>query len=200
MYNNAAMEEEDDGRGEGGARAYQVHEGGSGMGSRFSRWIKNLTGGGADDEEEYEDEAAEAETVATGAFATAPRTAAAGVATGTGYNVRASGGSQGTPRRDTFRLAHAREGSITVMPVSSFADIQKAADRLKSGEPQIVNLEKTPPEVAERLIDFLNGVTYALDGFVEKVAEGAYLFTPSHIAIQTDGPEPPAPKPFFDRV
>jgi cell division inhibitor SepF len=197
MYNNAAMEEEDEPRGQGG-----------GFGGRFSRWFKNLTGNGVEDDEEDEYAVEEAEAVATGgarSYAAPAAQAAAGggyattSATGGGYNARMSGGSQGTPRRDTFRIAHAREGSITVMPVSSFADIQKAADRLKSGEPQIVNLEKTPPEVAERLIDFLNGVTYALDGFVEKVADGAYLFTPSHIAIQTDGPEPPAPKPFFDR-
>jgi len=206
MYNNAAMEEEDEPRGQGG-----------GLGSRFSRWVRNLTGNGADeDEDEYGVE--DADATGNARVYAAPAAVAAGdvraQAVGSGgtagggvyastpgsYNARVSGGSVGSPRKDTFRIAHAREGSITVMPVSSFADIQKAADRLKAGEPQIVNLEKTPPEVAERLIDFLNGVTYALDGFVEKVAEGAYLFTPSHIAIQTDGPEPPAPKPFFDRV
>ena len=104
-----------------------------------------------------------------------------------------------TPRRDTFRIA-AIKGSITVTQVSNFGDTQKVADRLKGGEPQVVNLEETPPEVAERLIDFLNGVTYALDGYVEKVAEGAYLFTPAHIAIHAEGPEPPQPKPFFDRL
>lgn len=100
-------------------------------------------------------------------------------------------------RRNTFRIASAREGSISVMPVGTFADIQKAADRLKSGEPQIINLERTPPEVSERLIDFLNGVTYALDGYVEKISEGAYLFTPSHIAIHAETSEPKTP--FFDR-
>ena len=84
------------------------------------------------------------------------------------------------------------------MPASSFADIQRAADRLKQGEPQIINFEKTPPAIAERLIDFLNGVTYALDGCVEKVAEGAYLFTPANVAIHADTPEPQN-KPFFDR-
>jgi cell division inhibitor SepF len=104
-----------------------------------------------------------------------------------------------TPRRDTFRVA-AIKGSITVTQVANFGDTQKVADRLKGGEPQVINLEDTPPEIAERLIDFLNGVTYALDGYVEKVAEGAYLFTPAHIAIHAEGPEPPQPKPFFDRL
>jgi FtsZ-interacting cell division protein YlmF len=115
------------------------------------------------------------------------------------YRPAATAAAAAAPRRDTFRIASAREGSISVMPVTSFGDIQKAADRLKGGEPQIINLEKTPAELTERLIDFLNGVTYALDGFVEKISEGAYLFTPSHIAIHADGPETAQPKPFFDR-
>lgn len=104
-----------------------------------------------------------------------------------------------TRSNTTFRLASVREGSITIMPAASFADVQKAADRLKQGEPQILNLEKTPPEVAERLIDFLNGVTYALDGYVEKVAEGAYLFTPANVMIHADKVSE-QPKPFFDRL
>jgi cell division inhibitor SepF len=107
-----------------------------------------------------------------------------------------------SPGRNAFRVASVRDSAITVMPASSFADIQRAADRLKKGEPQIVNLEKTPPDMAERLIDFLNGVTYALDGCVEKVAEGAYLFTPAHVAIHADGGVPApatAHRPFFDR-
>jgi cell division inhibitor SepF len=98
-----------------------------------------------------------------------------------------------------FRIASIK-GSITLQTIENFADTQKVADRLKAGEPQVVNLEKTTPDVAERLIDFLNGVTYALDGYVEKVAEGAYLFTPSHIAIHAEGPQPPQANPFFDRI
>jgi cell division inhibitor SepF len=104
-----------------------------------------------------------------------------------------------TEQRHTFRIAQIR-GSISLTQVANFTDTQKVADRLKSGEPQIVNLEKTEPATAERLIDFLNGVTYALDGCVEKVSDGAYLFTPAHIAIRADGPEPAQPKPYFDRL
>ena len=114
------------------------------------------------------------------------------------YDEREAAPGSRTPRQ-TFRIASLRESTITVMPVMDFADIQRAADRLKSGEPQVINLEKTPPEISERLIDFLNGVTYALDGEVQRVAEGAYLYTPSHITIHAEGSEPPQPKPFFDR-
>jgi cell division inhibitor SepF len=113
---------------------------------------------------------------------------------------RPPAGSGESPRRtDTFRIAAIR-GSIALTTIANFADTQKVADRLKAGEPQIVNLERTDSDVAERLIDFLNGVTYALDGCVEKISEGAYLFTPQHIAINANGPEPPQPKPYFDRL
>ena len=115
------------------------------------------------------------------------------------HSHRSSATQPHSRRNETLRIATNREGSITVMPVTSFTDIQRAADRLKAGEPQIINLERTPAEVSERLIDFLNGVTYALDGYVEKVSEGAYLFTPSHIAIHAETSGASDPKPFFDR-
>ena len=195
MY-NAGRDDEHEG--------YEPEERGGTLGSSFSRWWNNLRGRGEEDVEPELENDPEPLTATATADARSPLRMAHATNFATAYNTRQSGGSQyavnTSPRRsETIRIAAAREGSITVMPVTSFADIQKCADRLKSGEPQIVNLEKTPPEVAERLIDFLNGVTYALDGFVEKVSEGAYLFTPSHIIIQTDGPEQPAPKPFFDR-
>ena len=192
MYNAAARNDEQSTVDAGDDRG--------GLGSSFSKWWNNLRGRGADDYDIEDDNEPETAT------ATAERPAlrmAQNTGGASAYPVHASGGSsyaQGTSARrgETIRIAAAREGSITVMPVTSFADIQKCADRLKAGEPQIVNLERTPPEVAERLIDFLNGVTYALDGFVEKISDGAYLFTPAHILIQTDGPEA-TPKPFFDR-
>ena len=128
----------------------------------------------------------------------APRSGAAATLT-TAPAVAATAATNMTTRNTTYRLSSVRDSSITIMPANSFADVQKAADRLKQGEPQILNLEKTSPEVAERLIDFLNGVTYALDGYVEKVADGAYLFTPANMAIHADRPSE-QPKPFFDRL
>ena len=138
--------------------------------SRFGRWFK-----GRDDEDEEYEEAEPVRPVAAPAAQARPQ------------------------RREGLRFATAgREDSIRVMPVASFSDIQKAADCLKAGEPQIVNLEKTPADVAERLIDFLNGVTYALDGYVEKIAEAAYLFTPPHIAIHAEASDPGQARPFVN--
>ena len=116
-----------------------------------------------DDYEEEEDVAAENQTQPIPASA------------------RASGGSYNPLKRGTtLRIDQARQTRITVRrAVQTFDDARRAADGLKDGQQQIVNLEQTPADMAERITDFLNGATYALDGSVEKIGEQVYLFTPS---------------------
>ncbi|MCL6518975.1 MAG: cell division protein SepF [Armatimonadota bacterium] len=83
----------------------------------------------------------------------------------------------------TLRLHSARVSHVSVRQPTSFEDARLAADGLKEGRQQIINLEKSDQEMSERIIDFLNGVTYALNGFVEKVGERVYLFAPSNVVI-----------------
>ena len=100
-----------------------------------------------------------------------------------------AGGSAGFIRRPTpsLRLEHSRRTHVTVRrAVQSFDDARRAADGLKGGQQQIINLETTDPDMAERIIDFLNGSTYALDGSVEKIGEQVYLFTPHNICIDVE--------------
>ncbi len=100
----------------------------------------------------------------------------------------------------TLKLQSTRVSYVSVRLPQSFDDARLAADGLKDGRQQIVNLEKTTPEMSERIIDFLNGVTYALNGFVEKVGDRVYLFAPSNVMI--DVPEDlhkASPGLMFDR-
>lgn len=117
--------------------------------------------------------------------------------------VSRSGGSLNPLRRPStnLRLDHGRRTHVTVRrSVQSFDDARRAADGLKSGEQQIVNLEQTPNDMAERIIDFLNGATYALDGSVEKIGEQVYLFTPASVTIDVeDKPAPGSRTSFLDR-
>lgn len=101
---------------------------------------------------------------------------------------RASGGSYNPLRRGaTLRMDQTRQTHITVRrAVQSFDDARRAADGLKDGQQQIVNLEQTPVDMCERIIDFLNGATYALDGSVEKIGEQVYLFTPASVVIDIE--------------
>ena len=90
---------------------------------------------------------------------------------------------QATP----LRLQTARNGRVAVrLNAQVFEDAKQAADGLKSGEYQIVNLERATPQMGERIIDFLNGVCYALDGTVERVGEKVYMFVPANVAVEVD--------------
>lgn len=82
------------------------------------------------------------------------------------------------------KINPARVNHVSVRQPLSFDDARLAADGLKDGRQQIVNLERTNQAMSERIIDFLNGVTYALNGFVEKISDRVYLFAPSNVVIE----------------
>jgi cell division inhibitor SepF len=91
-------------------------------------------------------------------------------------------------KRAAIRLESSRDVRVAVRQNAvAFNDARVAADGLKSGQQQIVNLERATPQMAERIIDFLNGVTYALDGSVEKIGEKVYLFAPANVHVEMDG-------------
>ncbi len=90
-------------------------------------------------------------------------------------------------RRANLRVETARTARVAIrMGASGFNDARTAADGLKGGQQQIINLEKAPPQMAERIVDFLSGVTYALDGTVDKIGEKVYLFAPASVQIEVD--------------
>ncbi|MEN6357764.1 MAG: cell division protein SepF [Armatimonadota bacterium] len=103
-------------------------------------------------------------------------------------------------RKPTMVRVHSsRINRVSVwLSVQSFENAQQAADGLKEGHQQIVNMEKASPEVCARVIDFLSGVIYALDGYIERVGEKVYLFTPSNYVIEVEngGPSKKVQSPF----
>lgn len=98
----------------------------------------------------------------------------------------------------TLLQVHAHRGSqITRRIPRTLADAQRAAEDLKERRPVIVNLEKADDELARRVIDFISGVTYALNGFYERVGEKVFLFTPSNIIIADEDEVEPGGKGLF---
>lgn len=73
-----------------------------------------------------------------------------------------------------------------VVAPSSFGDAQEVADRFKSNQPVIVNLQGIDRDLARRLVDFAAGVCYALNGHMEKVTTGVYLLTPSNVKVSAE--------------
>lgn len=68
----------------------------------------------------------------------------------------------------------------------SFNDAQQIADRFKNSVPVIVNLQAADPELAKRLIDFGSGLTYALDGGMQRIAEKVFLLTPRDVEVSAE--------------
>jgi cell division inhibitor SepF len=68
----------------------------------------------------------------------------------------------------------------------SFNDAQQIADRFKNSIPVIINLQSAEPELSKRLIDFGSGLTYALDGGMQRIAEKVFLLTPQNVEVSAE--------------
>ncbi len=74
---------------------------------------------------------------------------------------------------------------ILVKP-DRFDTVSEIADHLRDKKAVVLNLESTNKDVARRLVDFLSGVAYALDGKIKKVAISTYILTPFNVEIVGD--------------
>lgn len=83
----------------------------------------------------------------------------------------------------TLRAAPAPASKIDRIEPRNFGDAQKLADRLKERTPVVTNLAKCDKILAQRLLDFSCGLTYALDGAIEKVGDQVYLLTPNNVVV-----------------
>jgi cell division inhibitor SepF len=68
----------------------------------------------------------------------------------------------------------------------SFNDAQQIADRFKEGVPVILNLQGSDQDLSKRLIDFASGLTYALDGGMQRVADKVFLLTPRNVEVSAE--------------
>jgi len=68
----------------------------------------------------------------------------------------------------------------------SFNDAQQIADRFKQGIPVILNLQSADSELSKRLIDFASGLTYALNGGMQRVADKVFLLTPRNVEVSAE--------------
>jgi cell division inhibitor SepF len=68
----------------------------------------------------------------------------------------------------------------------SFNDAQQIADRFKQGTPVILNLQGSEQDLSKRLIDFASGLTYALEGNMQRVADKVFLLTPQNVEVSAE--------------
>ena len=68
----------------------------------------------------------------------------------------------------------------------SFNDAQSVADKFKDSVPVILNLQNADADLAKRLIDFSSGLTYALNGGMQRVADKVFLLTPRNVEVSAE--------------
>ena len=68
----------------------------------------------------------------------------------------------------------------------SFNDAQQIADKFKDSIPVILNLQASDTDLAKRLIDFASGLTYALDGGMQRIADKVFMLTPRNVELSAE--------------
>lgn len=81
----------------------------------------------------------------------------------------------------------------------NFNDAQQVADQFKRNVPVILNLQTTDHELSKRLIDFASGLTYALDGGMQRIAEKVFLLTPRNVEVSAEEKARLIDKGFFNQ-
>jgi cell division inhibitor SepF len=106
-----------------------------------------------------------------------------------GFGEHEEGGGPAEPaqsRAPIFRLHTQRSMEIVVLEPGQYDEAQTAADYLKTHRPIVVNLRNTHKDLGRRVVDFLSGVAYAMDGHTQRLGDEIFLFTPAHVSITAD--------------
>ena len=100
------------------------------------------------------------------------------------------------------RTANGRAGGdveVHFVAPKSFNDVQNVADKFKDTVPVILNLQGTDTDLSKRLIDFSSGLTYALDGGMQRIADKVFLLTPRNVEVSAEERAKLLEKDFFNQ-
>ncbi len=75
---------------------------------------------------------------------------------------------------------------VIVCEPERFEEVQALAEHLKNRKQIILNFESTPPEVSQRIIDFISGAVFSLDGQSQQLGKNIFLFAPSTVEVTTE--------------
>ena len=84
--------------------------------------------------------------------------------------------------RETSTVTNMKMKVIVIEP-KTFDDAQQVANNLREKKPVVINFEKTEADDAKRIIDFISGTTYALNGEIKKVGHNVFLCAPSNVNV-----------------
>jgi len=82
-----------------------------------------------------------------------------------------------------------KQGGVKVIVVEprSFEEVQTIVDQMKAKRPVILNLESLDKDLAQKILNFLNGAIYALNGETQRVSAGIFFYAPPGVDVSTMG-------------
>ena len=75
---------------------------------------------------------------------------------------------------------------VVLVEPSEFNEAQSMADNLLRKQAVVINIEECDPDIAAKIIDFIGGVVYAIDGSIQRVSQGIVLAAPANIDIASE--------------
>ena len=97
------------------------------------------------------------------------------------------------------RPSNGRDVRVHLVIPKSFNDAQDVADKFKDSIPVILNLQGSENDLSKRLIDFASGLTYALDGGMQRIADKVFLLTPRNVEVSAEERARLIEKGFFNQ-
>lgn len=152
-----------------------------GLVNDFRRWV---SGDVDDDDFDLDEESAEPqESAESSSYYTRPEP-----------DVSRSSVHEDTPRSQiqpnrnnrVVNISATTKLAVVLVKTDQFNNVADIADHLKNKMTVVLNLETTEKETSKRMLDFLSGVTYAIEGKIKRVASNTYLITPLDVEIVGD--------------
>ena len=119
------------------------------------------------------------------------RSGVSGVVSSTGSSSNSGrrtlgGNNAGTSNGKVVNIHTTAQMQVVLVKPERFDNVSDIAEHLRSKHAVVLNLESTNKDVARRLVDFLSGCAYALDGKIKKIAISTYIITPYNVDIVGD--------------
>lgn len=96
---------------------------------------------------------------------------------------RAGGSLRSVPTGPATANPAGAQMKMHIVEPKSFTEAQAIADKFKQGTPVIMNMAMTQPDLSKRLLDFASGLTYGLDGGLQKVSDRVFMLTPHNVDV-----------------
>jgi cell division inhibitor SepF len=109
------------------------------------------------------------------------------------------GGRETRVLRPVGTNGRASDVQVHLVVPKSFNDAQEIADQFKDTIPVILNLQSADTDLSKRLIDFSSGLTYALDGGMQRIADKVFLLTPRNVEVSAEERASLIEKGFFNQ-